>query len=279
MIGIHRKERSGLDYALFSAFPKKSSMWPYPKIVAHRGGGKLAPENTLAAMQCGLQHGFHAVEFDVMLSKDDVPVLMHDPELGRTVRGTGSIADFTAQQLRTMDAGAWFSEKFMGEPVPTLKQVVEYCKQNRIWMNVEIKPVPGREARTGQVVAYELRRLFSEEIAASHADVALLPLISSFSWDALREAQAAAPDLPRGYLVEAMGPDWQERLTTLQAVALHANHKYLLPEKIQAVKQAGYGLFCYTVNDPARAKEILSWGVDAFCTDRIDLIGPDFHPG
>ena len=59
-------------------------MWPYPQFLAHRGGGKLAPENTLAALRCGLAHGFHAVEFDVMLSRDGVPVVMRDPYLGRT---------------------------------------------------------------------------------------------------------------------------------------------------------------------------------------------------
>ena len=66
-------------------------MWPYPKIVAHRGGGKLAPENTLAAVRCGLSHGFHAVEFDVMLSKDGIPMLMHDPHFGRTVAGAEKV--------------------------------------------------------------------------------------------------------------------------------------------------------------------------------------------
>ena len=72
-------------------------MWPYPKIVAHRGAGKLAPENTLAAMQCGRNMAFRAVEFDVMLSKDGVPVLMHDPEFGRTVAGKGAVADTLLQ--------------------------------------------------------------------------------------------------------------------------------------------------------------------------------------
>lgn len=253
-------------------------MWPYPTVVAHRGGGKLAPENTLAAMRCGMRYGFRAVEFDVMLSSDGVPVLMHDPDLGRTVRGRGSIADCTAQQLSTMDAGSWFSPAFANEPVPTLEQVVRYCKENRIWMNVEIKPVPGFERQTGDIVAQTLRRMFGDVFLLSDdtARAAALPLLSSFSWDALRAAQAAAPDLPRGYLVDAVPPDWQARLEQLQAVALHADHKSLLPEKARAVKGAGYGLFCYTVNDPKRAREILSWGVDAFCTDRIDLIGPGF---
>jgi glycerophosphoryl diester phosphodiesterase len=111
---------------------------------------------------------------------------------------------------------------------------------------------------------------------ASAASGALPPLFSSFSCEALLAAKSAAPDIPRGYLVDKIAPDWRDRLDEIGAIALHTNHKYLSPEQARAVKQAGFGLFCYTVNDPIRAREILSWGVDAFCTDRIDVIGPDF---
>jgi len=257
-------------------------MWPYPKVVAHRGGGTLAPENTLAAMRCGLQHGFHAVEFDVMLARDGVPVLMHDAVFGRTVRGVGRVADFSADELAALDAGSWLGPQFAGEPVCTYRQVLEFCRQNGIWMNVEIKPAEGFEVETGRVVAQVTEEFFAAEVAAhaasgrgAWADPAL-PLLSSFSFAALRAAQVAAPDIPRGFLMDAIEDDWQERLQELDAVALHTNHKYLSPMQAQSVSQAGYGLFCYTVNKPARAKEILGWGVDGFCTDRIDLIGADF---
>jgi glycerophosphoryl diester phosphodiesterase len=253
-------------------------MWFYPKIIAHRGGGTLAPENTLAALRCGLAHGFRAVEFDVMLSKDSIPVLMHDPDFGRTVRGAGKVCDMVADQLAGMDAGSWFGSAFVGEPVPTYEQAVNFCKENGIWMNVEIKPAPGFEEETGRVVAEWTMRLYAAEIAAYRpgANDATLPLFSSFSFEALSSAQAAAPHIPRGFLADVIPPDWLERLRALDAVALHTNHKHLLPERARAVKQAGYGLFCYTVNTPERAREILGWGVDAFCTDRIDLIGPAF---
>lgn len=259
-------------------------MWPYPKVVAHRGGGTLAPENTLAAMRSGLQHGFHAVEFDVMLARDGVPVLMHDAVFGRTVRGVGKVADFSAEELTAMDAGSWLGPQFAGEPVCTYRQVLEFCRRNGIWMNIEIKPAEGFEIETGRVVAQVTEEFFSAEVAAhaahgrdAWADPAL-PLLSSFSFAALRAAQVAAPDIPRGFLTDVIEDDWQERLQELDAVALHTNHKYLSPMQAQSVSQAGYGLFCYTVNTPTRAREILGWGVDGFCTDRIDLIGADF-PG
>lgn len=247
-------------------------MWPYPKIIAHRGGGTLAPENTLAAMRCGLSHGFHAVEFDVMLSRDSVPVVIHDPKFGRTVKRKGSVPDFTAAELASMDAGKWFSTKFSGEPVPTYEQVVRFCLENKIWMNVEIKPAPGFEQETGRVVAELTRQL----LASDDADPGTRVLFSSFSFEAVAAAKSVAPGIPRGHLTDKIQSDWRTCLEALDAVALHTNQKYLSAKQAQAVTAAGFGLFCYTVNDPKRARELLSWGVNAFCTDRIDLIGPDF---
>ena len=248
-------------------------MWLYPRILAHRGGGSLAPENTLAAIRCGLAHGFHAVEFDVMLSSDSIPVLMHDPQFGRTVPGKGRACETEARVLVEMDAGSWFGKEFAGEPVPTYEQAVNFCKENHIWMNVEIKPSPGHEVQTGKVVGEWTQRLFAAEL--ERGDVTALPLFSSFSFEALEAAKAAAPGIPRGFLVTTIPSDWQERLRALDAVALHTNHKYLTQKQARAVKKAGYGLFCYTVNTAARAREIFGCGVDAFCTDSINLIGPD----
>ena len=244
-------------------------MWPYPRTLAHRGGGTLAPENTLAALRCGLAYGYRAVEFDVMLASDGVPVVVHDPELGRTVAGSGHVNHYTAAQLGTMEAGAWFGPQFAGEGVPTFDAVVAYCKAQRIWMNVEIKPAPGVDVATGAAVARATRDYFAKEIAAGE----LLPLLSSFSIAALEAARQAAPELARGWLVEAIPADWERTAKELGVVAIHCNHQQLTHALALAVKEAGYGLFCYTVNTPERASELLAWGVDGFCTDRIDLIG------
>jgi len=248
-----------------------SIMWPYPKIVAHRGGGTLAPENTLAALRCGLQHGFHAAEFDVMLAADGIAVLMHDDCLGRTVAGRGSVASVPAAQLAQADAGSWFGPQFAGEAVPLFEQALAFCRRQSIWMNIEIKPVPGFESATGRVVGAQAAAAFARAPAAEQR-----PLLASFSVEALLAAKASAPDLPRAYLVDAVEPDWQARLAQLGAVALHVNQQHLTPALAHQVKAAGYGLFCYTVNDPLRARQLLTWGVDAFCTDRLDVIGPAF---
>jgi glycerophosphoryl diester phosphodiesterase len=195
-------------------------------------------------------------------------VMMHDPVFVRTIAGEGTVAGSTAQALAAMDAGAWFGLSFAGEKVPMFREVIDFCNGHGIWMDVEIKPAPGFEAQTGRAAA----ALLKQHLASAGGT----PLFSSFSVDALRAAKEVAPEIPRGFLIGTIAAGWQAILEELDAVALHTNHRHLTPELAKAVKDAGYGLFCYTVNEPTRAREILSWGVDAFCTDRIDLIGPDF---
>ncbi|WP_036164886.1 glycerophosphodiester phosphodiesterase [Massilia sp. 9096] len=250
-------------------------MWRYPHhILAHRGGGTLAPENTLAGLKAGMAAGFCAVEFDVMLARDGVPVVMHDPWLGRTVPGSGNVYDYDAHELAQMDAGSWFSRTHHGEPVPLFVEFAQYCKAQGIWMNIEIKPAAGFEEETGALVARLAQAMFADELASGQWD--RVPLLSSFSAVSLDAARDAAPMLPRAALMERLAPEWRERAQTHGVVALHVNHKQLTQEQVIQVKTAGYGLFCYTVNTPARARELLGWGVDAFCTDRIDLFTPDF---
>jgi glycerophosphoryl diester phosphodiesterase len=249
-------------------------MWRYPKILAHRGGGTLAPENTMAGVRCGMAHGFRAIEFDVMLSRDLIPVVMHDPYLGRTVAGSGNVFDYGWLELARMDAGSWFGRQFAGEPVPVFIPFAKFCKAHGVWMNVELKPAPGFDVETGGIVAYIVSELFGEELDAG--DLARVPLLSSFSVEALAAAREVAPAIPRALLVKELAPGWEGQARALGVQAIHVNHKTLTQAQAQAVKQAGYGLFCYTVNDPGRARELLGWGVDALCTDRIDLVGPDF---
>jgi glycerophosphoryl diester phosphodiesterase len=249
-------------------------MWPYPRILAHRGGGTLAPENTLAGVRRGMAAGFRAIEFDVMLARDGVPVVLHDPTLGRTVPGRGSVADIDARDLAARDAGAWFGPDYAGEPVPLFVEFAQYCKAHGVWMNIEIKPVPGFEVQTGTVVARLAAAMFADELGAGRVECA--PLLSSFSEVALQAARDAAPAVPRAWLTSSIPPDWERRARALDAVAIHTDHKRLTAVAAAQVKAAGLGLFCYTVNEPARARELFGWGVDGLCTDRIDLIPPDF---
>lgn len=244
------------------------SVWNYPSVLAHRGGGILAPENTMAALRCAVTCGFRAVEFDVMAVRGDGLVLMHDHLLGRTVSGEGRVADFTLDELLAMDAGAWHSPAFSGEPVASFAAAAAFCLAQDVWMNAEIKPAPGTDERTGYLVGQACSRLPAASV-----------LLSSFSIEALMAARDAAPEVPRAWLVDVVPPDWASTLRRLGASALHVNARWLTAAEAVAVKEAGYGLFCYTVNEPDQARALRAIGVDAICTDRLDLIGPHFFDG
>lgn len=247
--------------------------WPYPRVLAHRGGGALAPENTIAAIKMGIERGFRAVEFDAMLAADNVPVLMHDPTLDRTGRVAGAISELSAAQLDRIDVGAWHSPRFAGEMVPTLEHALQFCRAHHVWPNIEIKPAPGFEAATGAAVARVTAQIHGG--GADRIDPRM-PLLSSFAPDALIAAREAAPNLPRGWLVDRVPPNWRAEVARLGCVSLHANHRHLSAAMAREIQRAGTWLFCYTVNSPQRASEILQWGVDAICTDAIDRIAPDF---
>ena len=162
-------------------------MWPYPFWIAHRGAGKLAPENTLAAFRLGAAHGWRMAECDVKLSQDGVPFLMHDATLERTTSGHGAAGERPWGQLAQLDAGGWHSRQYAGEPLPTLENVARWCLANGVLLDLEIKPTPGQDEITGQTVA--------ACAAALWADAPVPPLLTSFSVPALQAAQRAAPRL------------------------------------------------------------------------------------
>jgi len=138
-------------------------------------------------------------------------------------------------------------------------------------MNIEIKPCPGQEYETGKRVAKDTASYFEQELLNPSTDQ--IPLFSSFSFDALAAAREETPSIPRALLVEEIPTNWYEMLFELKAVALHCDHKYLTKEVASEVKAKGFGLFCYTVNNRDRAKELITeLGVDSFCTDRLDII-------
>lgn len=240
--------------------------WPYPRVLAHRGGGSFAPENTLAAIRKAKEFGFGGVEVDVMLAADSVPVLIHDETLDRTTNGKGPVAKTASAQLAALDAGGWFGAAFAGEPLPRYADAARLCVDLGLWANVEIKPAGGFEHETGRIVAAMSAKLWRGARVA--------PLLSSFSAAALDAAAAAAPGLKRGLLAGEISVDWRDRLVQLGCVSLHCDHRHLTQARAHAVKEAGYALLCYTVNDPAMAAELFGWGVDAVVTDRPDLVLP-----
>lgn len=242
--------------------------WPYPKIIAHRGGGALAPENTLGAIRAAASRGFKGVEFDVMLAGDGTPVLIHDETLERTTNGRGKVPDLPYEELARLDAGAWRGARWRNERIPRFEDAARLCRELGVWANVEIKPAEGHERATGLAVALLARELWR--------GAALPPVLSSFSVEALEAAREAAPELPRGYLVDKVPENWRQTLRRLGCIALHCNHRTLKARVAKEVHAAGYAVLCWTVNDRRAAKKLLGWGIECLVTDKLDRIGPGF---
>lgn len=244
--------------------------WPYPRLVAHRGAGKLAPENTLAAMRMGHAHGYRMVEFDVKLSADGVAFLLHDATLERTTSGRGRADALPWGELSRLDAGAWHSAAYAGEPLPTLAAIARWARAHGVACNIEIKPTPGRERETGAAVALDA--------ASFWRDAEVPPLLSSFSEEALAAARHAAPALPRALLAARLPADWPARIDALGCVALDAQHKILSPDIVRLAHEAGTRVLCYAPNDPERIGLLASFGVDGIVTDAVDRVASDSLP-
>jgi glycerophosphoryl diester phosphodiesterase len=230
--------------------------FPLPRWIAHRGGGALAPENTLAGIRLAARMGFPAVEFDVMLSGDGTPVLIHDETLERTTNGQGLVCQTPDTQLFALDAG-------YGERIPRYSDAVAVCREYGLLANVEIKPAAGFERQTAEAVARLSNGLWQ--------GAAVQPLLSSFSLEALEIARDLAPQIPRGVLFDHVPADWLETVRRLQAVTLHCAADDLSDAVLAEANENGIPVLCYTVNTEMAAKSIFERGVSAVFTDRLEL--------
>jgi glycerophosphoryl diester phosphodiesterase len=240
--------------------------WPYPRWVAHRGAGRLAPENTLAAFRLGAAHGWRMFECDVKLSADGVPFLMHDTTLDRTTNGSGVGGERTWSELSRLDAGSWHSRAYAGEPLASFESIARWCLANGHFLNIEIKPTPGAERATGAAVAEHAARLWAGQPVP--------PLLTSFRPESLQAALETRPELPRGLLLDTLWQGWFDVARGLHCSAIVCNHALWDRETVAQVRQAGLRCLSYTVNDEWAAERLLALGTDGIITDRVDLFSP-----
>jgi glycerophosphoryl diester phosphodiesterase len=230
-----------------------------PSVIGHRGSAACAPENTLAGLRKAKELHCRWVEFDVRLTADGQLILLHDDRLERTTDGRGRAALLSLAAVRRYDAGRRFDAAFNGERVPTLAEAVAVLGELGMGANIELKAARGREAETGTVAAALLCRLWPPQLPA--------PLVSSFLQDALAAVQARAFGIARGILFHAVPRNWRALAEKLGCAAIHADHRSLHPALVAEIRESGYPLLVYTVNDPARAHTLFSWGVTSVFSD------------
>lgn len=229
-----------------------------PKIIGHRGACGSAPENTLASFSRAIELGAKAIEFDATISRDGIPIVMHDFNVDRCSDGTGPVVLKTLDEINKIDAGSWFAPEFKGERIPRLDETLDLMISHGIALNLEIKPTLGWEEPTARAVAATLK-------AKWPADARLL--VSSMSTLALDIFHDLMPDIPLGLIVYAVPEQWQERLNKHHCQSLHCYSAFVTLTLADALHASGHRLHVYTVNDPAQAQKLFSLGVDAVFTD------------
>jgi len=234
-----------------------------PPIIGHRGAAARAPENTLAGFRAAKGLGCEWVEFDVRLTADGAPVVCHDDKLDRTTDGRGRISGLPLMALRQVDAGGWFNARFAGERIPTLDEVLALCRDLGLGANVEIKAERGRAAATAAAVADCLDRL---------RDALPIILISSFLPDAIAASAEQVPQIPRGLLWRKLPRGWRQIAAKFDCATIHLGQAELTQAGAAQVRAAGYPLLVYTVNEPARARQLFGWGVTSVFSDVPDII-------
>ncbi len=218
----------------------------------------------MAAFRLALELGADGFELDVHLSRDGIPVVLHDVHLHRTTDGSGRVWEKTVAELKALDAGAWFDPRFAGERIPTLDEVFE-AFGDRVRYNIELKAFQDWGRGLVQSVVGRVRRYgLSERV-----------LLSSFNPLALRWAWRLAPEIPRGLLV---GPDlplplrraWLAFLVPHQARHLHFS---MIDERtVRWCWQRGYSVVAWTVNEAEEAQRLIRWGVKAIITDEPERL-------
>lgn len=235
---------------------------PRPLVVAHRGFSWIAPENTLAAYRLAIEAGADFAECDVYLTRDNIPVLMHDRTLGRTTGVSDRMRDLTLAEVRKLDAGKWKGPQFEGEGVPTLVEAIELTK-GKLRLVIEIK----EEAMSPQVV---------EAIRSTAVDPQDL-MIFSFYDKAVEEIARLEPRLPTTWLIDDPGLDraaWRAAVTRaleIRATAIGTSLTRVDPGFVRLAHECGLMVFVWTVNEPQDVGYLLSIGVDVVITDRPDM--------
>jgi glycerophosphoryl diester phosphodiesterase len=225
-------------------------MLQLPKVIGHRGAMAYAPENTLASFREARRRGATWVETDIKLTADGVPIVMHDASLKRTT-GVDRLVALTPSAELPKD-------------VPTFEEAIACFQELGLGCNVEIKPCEGREAETARVAVATLRRRWPSTLPP--------PLLSSFKPESLAAAREAAPEFARAILLGELNGDWRVRADAVGAEGVNTDGKKLAPGRARDVKQAGFALSVYTIDDPAQARALVAMGVDCVITDMPDVI-------
>jgi len=230
--------------------------------IAHRGASGHAPENTMAAFDKAFEMKADYIEIDVQMTLDGRLVAIHDTTIDRTTNGTGSVGDYTLEELRQLDAGSWFGEQFAGEQIPTFEEVLDRYR-GKIGILIELKSpelYPGVEEKVADaLIERNMHKPNNQKI-----------IIQSFNHESVQKSKELVPNIPHGVLT---GLSWadvtDEQLAEFAAYAefFNPNMNIVTHELVEKVQDKGMKMYPYTVRTQEQADNLFELGVDGIITD------------
>jgi len=235
---------------------------PRKLLIAHRGYKAKYPENTMAAFKAAMAFGSPMIELDITLSRDRKIVVIHDETLDRTTNGSGEVRKHTFTELRSLDAGSWFSPEFKGEKLPSLEEVLDLCA-GKILVNVEIKPEAHEEPMPGdgiEIQVLETVRRYSMTDSV---------IISSFKMDVIRRITGMTGEKPLLAMLseDPLDDTLLDFMVDCRVFSYNPDHTTLTKEQVDKAHYRGLRVFTYTVNTVDDAKRCFGMGVDGVFTD------------
>lgn len=228
-------------------------------IIAHRGASSYAPENTLAAFKKAIEFGAHAIELDVRLTKDQIPVIIHDATINRTSNGKGFVHNLTLDKLKTYDFGSHFSPEFKNERIPTLEEVLILIKNEPIKLNIELK--------NGPLIQKQLETNVYKLVKQYHLEDRVL--FSSFDHQCLHRLSHLNNRLNFALIFHINLIHLFNYIDNIPfpIKGIHPNHFYITDELIQEAHKRKMNVNVYTVNDKELAKYYKNIGVNGLITN------------
>lgn len=236
-------------------------MTPMPRLIGHRGLPTVAPENTAASIIEAANEGIEWVELDVTMAGDGSLVMMHDNHLALFNQPQVRLADLSEADLQKIDAGAWFSDGYKGEPLAFLAETLTLIRNQSLGLNLEIKindDLPLSDQVSAVLNALQTANLDPKKL-----------VISSFNHAALSLLRALDPAIQLAPLFESLPHDALSIAQSLRAVSLHCNQSKLTAD-VAVTLTKSLPIYCYTVNDPITAKKLFEWGVSGIFSDRAN---------
>ena len=229
-----------------------------PLLIAHRGGSREVPENTMAAFRHAVNLGMKLVELDVQMTSDGELVVIHDDTVDRTTNGTGPVGSFKLEELKKLDAGSWFAPQYAGEQIPTLREVLDLCTSEGVGVVVEIKHPEIYPQLEEKVVA-----LIGEMWLRGAENIWCI----SFDHEAIRRIRKLDPVLPLGYLLPPGTEQFVFPDDTVQAFCPYYQSPLQHPEQVAQAHEMGKLVLVYTVDEPDEVRALADVGVDGMVTD------------